>query len=217
MLPSDVIFDFDGTILNSAGNVLFELRLAIEKNGLTVPQTFESVVIGPPMPQIIDGLFPGIDKFTMGAILSDFRSAHDNSLLEKSFLYPNILKLILHLRKRKSRLFVATNKPRAGLVNAIQRFGLSEIFHAYACFGDEGVITKADSVRLLVKNYQINPLSAWMVGDAKTDITAGKESGLFAIAHMRGYSPRQEMFSVSPDLCIEEYSELLENISLIER
>ena len=213
-LPSDVIFDFDGTILNSAGNVLIELHSAIEKNGLAVPKAFESVVIGPPMPQIITGLFPGIDKLTMSAILSDFRFTHDNSLLEESFLYENILKLMQALRERKSRLFVATNKPRAGLINAMQRFGLAEIFQAYACFGDEGVTTKADSVRLLVKNYQINPSSAWMVGDAKTDISAGKECGLFTIAHMRGYSPRDELLSALPDLYIEEYSELLEKYFL---
>lgn len=211
-LPSDVIFDFDGTILNSAGNVLLELRSAIEKNGLAVPSAFDGVVIGPPMPQIIAGLFPGIDEIKVGAILSDFRTAHDNSLLEKSFLYPGILNLILALKARNVRLFIATNKPRAGLLNAVERFKLSDMFDAFACFGDEGVKTKADSVRLLVNNCQIKVSSAWMVGDAKTDITAGQENGLFTIAHLQGYSAREELMGVLPDLCVENYSELINNI-----
>lgn len=209
-LPRDVIFDFDGTILNSAGNVLVELHAAITKNGLVVPKTFENVVIGPPMPQIIQGLFPGIEKSKLDAILSDFRFAHDSSALEKSFLYPDVIDLLLAFKERKTRLFIATNKPRAGLLNAMNKFGLLDLFQGHACFGDKGVATKVDSVRLLVEEYQINPLSGWMVGDAKTDITAGKACGLFTVAHMRGYSPREEILSSSPDLCIETYSELLE-------
>ena len=211
-LPSDVIFDFDGTILNSAGNVLLELRSAIEINGLPIPRAFDEVVIGPPMPQIIAGLFPGIDEKKIGSILSDFRDAHDNSLLEKSFLYPSIFNLLLALKSRNVRLFIATNKPRAGLLNAVQRFNLSNMFDAFACFGDEGVKTKADSVRLLINNYQIRVSSAWMVGDAKTDISAGQENGLFTIAHMQGYSAREELLGVLPDLCIEDYSDLIDNI-----
>lgn len=208
-LPTDVIFDFDGTILNSSGNVLLELRSAIEKNGLVVPKTFDEIVIGPPMPQIIAGLFPEIDRNTINGILVDFRAAHDVSLLKNSTLYANVVKLFHALRNKGARLFIATNKPRAGLVNAINRFGLNNIFLDFSCFGDEGIRTKSDSVRLLIENYQIDPKSAWMVGDAKSDIHAGKENGLFTIAHINGYSSESELLSAEPNLCIKKYSELI--------
>ncbi|NQW58323.1 MAG: HAD family hydrolase [Polynucleobacter sp.] len=207
-----MIFDFDGTILDSSGNVLLELRSSIEKNGLKVPASFDNVVIGPPMPQIIEGLFPGIDQKKLDSILFDFRVAHDSSLLENSVLYPNVVELLHALRNKGARLFIATNKPRAGLVNAIHRMGLYEIFVAFSCFGDEGIQSKLDSVRLLIKDYKIDPKKAWMVGDAKSDIYAGKENDLFTIAHIRGYSSESELRSSEPNLCIEKYSELIRAI-----
>lgn len=208
-VPQFVIFDLDGTIVDSSADIRSDLRAALDENRIQAPESFEDIKIGAPMPLILKELLPTLESGVLNKVLKDFRRIHDSSDMSKSHLYSGVSKLIERLRAANVELYIATNKSRAGAINSLTKFLLIDRFKYLSCFGDDGIFNKNDSVSHLVRRFKSATKNAWMIGDAVGDIQAGNANRLFTIAHLGGYGDHSELQSAKPNILIDNYEQLL--------
>lgn len=197
--PSAVIFDVDGTLVHSAPDVIADLGRSIEECGLSVPEGLNQNLIGPPMIEIIKKLTPTASTEIHQQIFQKFRYKHDNSDLTMSAPYAGVVATLELLSSQSIPLFVATNKPRKGALNLMDKLGLKHFFIDIACFGDPQVNSKFDSVNLILTRNNLKRNSTWMIGDAPSDILAGQNNQTMTIAHLGGYSAPEVLLKTNPN------------------
>lgn len=197
--PSAVIFDVDGTLVHSAPDVIADLGRSIEECGLSVPEGLNQNLIGPPMIEIIQKLVPSVSADIHQEIFQKFRHKHDSSDLNLTRLYDGVFATLELLSLQSVPLFVATNKPRKGVLNLLDKLGLKPFFADIACFGDPQIGSKFDSVNSILTRNNLVRNTCWMIGDAPSDILAGQKNQTKTIAHLGGYSAPEKLLATEPD------------------
>lgn len=106
-----IIFDLDGTLVNSLSGIEASARYAVEKclPERKLPALRE--LIGPPIATMLAMLWPDLDQDRLKAVVTAFREHYDVQGCLLSELYPNVAETLDHLRHCGLRLFVLTNKP----------------------------------------------------------------------------------------------------------
>ena len=185
----NVIFDLDGTLIDSAFDVIRLLINVINQNGGELSQNTR-IKIGPPLIDMIKTVAPDFSDEIIQKIMDEFRIAYEHDDLEKTVPFEGIIELLNELKSKNINVFIATYKPKHLAMSILNRHfnGLykdivtpSEIEN----FADGK--TKTDILRLLMSKWEINPSEAVMVGDAKSDITCAKEAGIMTIGALFGY------------------------------
>ncbi len=187
------IFDLDGTIINSAEEVLRCLQLSFEKEKYNVnPSRFTSDLIGPPIKKIIMNIAPEIDDDDLlNKIVSNFRDIYDNDDEDVSYLYDGIIDLLENLKLKNKNLFIATFKPSKPTYRIVKQFKLSYFKDVYCIDKFEKPMNKGEMIVDILKRYNLNKCETVMVGDSKSDMIAAKEADVTGIGVLWGYDKTQ--------------------------
>lgn len=110
MRIKNIIFDFDGTVIDSSKDVVRSFRQAYKLEGI-LNVNLKKIIIGPPVKKIIRALTPDIPPKKAIAVGLNFRKIYDSGTFSKTKLFRGVNKLFRQLRRRKIKLFLATNKP----------------------------------------------------------------------------------------------------------
>lgn len=199
-----VIFDLDGTIVDTSKDVLDAFRLSFDKFNLPHSGLARNV-IGPPAIDIIKNV-TNCDDSIAKEVLSEFRSIHDRSLLECSSLMPNAKSTIVSLVNLGIRVCIATNKPRSGTLNILRKFNIIDYFDNIVCLSDPGIFSKYDAV---MANIAGDLKECYMVGDAVGDINAANKSGVVSVAYTLGFGNTSELLAALPKFVISDLSDLI--------
>ena len=193
------IFDLDGTLINSCEEVLrcFEKAFALsdcplDKNRLT------SDVIGPPLKEIILTLSPGLNEEMTDKITTNFRKIYDFDNEDVSKLYDGVSELITELKQADKKIFLATFKPTIPTERLVKKFFKNVFEDVYTIdkFGKH--ITKSEMIEDIAARYNLDKEKTVMIGDAPSDVRAGKDAGVTAIGVLWGYgSDKSELIKNS--------------------
>lgn len=187
---SGVLFDLDGTILDTAGDLGGAINYVLRKHNL--PEMSESVY----RPVVSDGAL-GLITLGFGEKLKDFDyqtlreellDYYGNNLSENTFLYAGIAKLLARLDDKNIPWGIVTNKPEGlskSLIPHYPELSTSGVLVG----GDTLAKRKPDPEPLLfaAKELNIDPKRCLYIGDAPRDIDAGNAAGMFSIAAKWGY------------------------------
>lgn len=201
-----VIFDLDGTLVDTAPDVCLALNLAFDYYGIAHANVIKSM-IGPPAIEIIKKCAIGehdINVYTL--ILNKFREIHDNSQLDLTKAMPNASQIIEILNHESYGVAIATNKPRSGVNNILKKFFPDTKFCSISCLGDKDVSSKFESIRSVVTGTRYYEYT--MVGDTVGDILSAKENLITSVAYLNGYGSNKELYDLSPDYLINDLIEL---------
>ena len=188
--PAGVLFDLDGTLLDTAPDMVRALRRLCQERGLPEPE------LAAIRPTVSHGS-PGMLKAGLGLEVDDplyeecnqrFLELYHDALAVESKLFPGMAEVLAHLEDRAIQWGVVTNKPGWLTKPLMQALGLSA---RAACVvsGDTLDKRKPDPEPLWYACEQIGiaPSHSLYVGDAERDIQAGNRAGMITLVAGFGY------------------------------
>jgi len=205
-----LIFDWDGTLMDSAAAIAASLQAACADLDLRIPSEQEARhIIGLGMQDALQSLLPGIDPALYPRVADRYRH-HFRIRDAHTTLFPGADDAVRKLHGAGHLLAVATGKSRRGLDRALAATGLTAYFHGTRC-ADEGH-TKPDPGMLhcLLDDLAVRPESAVMIGDTTHDVTMAHAAGVAALAVTYGAHAKQVLLDSTPLACFDTGAELWE-------
>jgi phosphoglycolate phosphatase len=205
-----VIFDWDGTLLNSLAKITQCMQLAATDAGLE-PRSESEVhgIIGLGIPQALATLYPGVPQ----APLDVMRDRYSHHFLIKDQspcdLYPGVSDTLAELKSGGHHIAVATGKSRRGLDRVLGNLGWENHFHATRCADETS--SKPDPLMLseLMAELDCNVEDAMMVGDTEFDLEMASRLSMRRVGVSYGAHSPQRLSLHNPELIIDEIKDLL--------
>lgn len=203
-----VIFDLDGTLLDTSPDILDCLAKAYEKTTGSVPPGLTVSAVGPSLSEMIRFLTPELSEEQLETVTSNFRASYDSSSYPKTKPYPGMLRLLKELSGRAT-LLVATNKRRTPTLRILDLMGMT-CFKDIMTFDTEPgkKLEKSQSILILLERWKLEGAKTAYVGDTAADILAAKKAGVSAIAITWGYGNKAELAKNKPDYLVRNVAEL---------
>lgn len=208
---SHIIFDLDGTLIDSKPGLLNGLRYVLAKMGLDYPaEEIIDSLIGPPVQQGMKNILGFNDKqVEISSRL--FREYYGERGLYEGTIYPGIEILLEELLADGAKLYIATSKHAVFLPVILRHFELDRYFDDTE--GSEGTVlqTKAELITNLMDRNRLEPSHRIaMIGDTKFDIVGGKANEITTIAVGYGFGINEELQELDPDYFAEDVDDLTE-------
>jgi phosphoglycolate phosphatase len=177
-----VIFDWDGTLMDSTHVIAASLQSACADVGIAVPAEKDArFVIGLGLADTFNHVAPGLDEDGRRRLAQRYRH-HFLAREHEMPLYGGVREMLADLHGRGKRLAVATGKARRGLDRVLDATGLRPWFEATRC-ADEGFAKPHPDMLLMLMNVTgVEPRRALMVGDTTHDLELAANAGVDAVA-----------------------------------
>ena len=200
-----ILFDFDGTLCESALDIRLAWKKTFETIGRQLPPDMDVIFKnGPQLMPMIELLIPGVDEKTKLHVADVYRDAYFNSPFEHTLPYPGIDRMLRELHQRGAKLFVVTNKSSYPTGRLLRKCGWAELFTLAVCPDTDPShrMTKTEIVKYALEHGGGSPDNALMVGDSATDIAAGHANGLKAAGVLWGNGTREELAAAGAEYLI---------------
>lgn len=215
------LFDFDGTLVDSAPDLIRALDFALERAGLPrVGLELGTKMVGQGAGKLVEHALCHVtqDKsITMAdplcrLLLSVFLEEYEIVCAETSKLYPGVIEVITTLKDQGKKVGLVTNKPRRFVDHMLPVFNLRNVFDSVVA-GDDLPTKKPDPdmVYKALADIGIDPASACLVGDSKADLGAAKAAGVASILVSFGYAGDLKVHDCGADRVINHLTELVIN------
>jgi HAD superfamily hydrolase (TIGR01509 family) len=203
-----ILFDLDGTIVDSRDAYLEAAKTAFQAMGLEPPTMQTALQIPKRLEQNlpIDDLTHTDTTHFLGVYLKTFYAI----TAVKAKPIPNIHATLENLRqKAKLVLITMRNVPKATVAKELQQFGLAQYF-TYILTAQDTHKPKPSPEALIkaLKVIDVQICDCLIVGDSVIDINAGKAAGAKTIAVLSGLYTKQELAKLNPDLILENATHL---------
>lgn len=186
---TDVIFDLDGTLIDSAPSILAGFATTLEAHGIEPAIPLTEALIGPPLREILSELSGIRDEVQLGMMIEEFKQHYDVSGYKETVTFPGVDDMLNDLHDAGFRLHIATNKRLRPTRLILEHLGWATLFGAvYAAdsripsFG-----SKREMLSALIESEGISPAQAVYVGDRSDDRNAATDNALGFIAATWGY------------------------------
>ena len=213
------LFDFDGTLVDSAPDLTHALDVALGRAGLP------GVGLGAGTQMVGQGANKLIERAAQHAtgdlslttesplcrlLLSVFFEQYELMCTETSFLYPGAMATIRTLKSRGKKIGLVTNKPRRFVELMLPAFDLHGMFEVVVC-GDDLQTKKPEPEMVYdaLRKLSVTPQQACLVGDSRADLGAAQAAGVSSILVNFGYAGDLDINQAGADRVINELSELL--------
>lgn len=123
-----IIFDLDGTLIDSAPAILAGFEAAFIECGLSPKVPLTSSVIGPPLMETLATLASSNDPAILNPLAAAFISHYDNTGYLETKVFPGVARMLDDLRDRGHNLYVATNKRIYPTLRIVELFGWQDYF-----------------------------------------------------------------------------------------
>lgn len=194
-----IIFDWDGTLIDSVGRIVSSMRAAAAAAQLPVPSE-DAVrnIIGLSLPAVYEILFPGAKPAQLDALRDEYRTAFVETDPTPTPLFDGARETLDWLKESGFVLAVATGKARYGLVRAWKEVGLDDFFHASRCSDEAEGKPHPQMVLDLLTETDTPAHRALMVGDTGFDMEMAKRAGVDRLAATYGAHDLADLLAHDP-------------------
>lgn len=202
-----VIFDWDGTIINSIGLIVHSIKKTAEEFKVPAPtdEQIRKFISFNSTTHLLE-LFPALDE---RKTVAAFRQHYVNSL-DKEQPFPGAEKTLQALTKRGLHLAIATNKVRSALDSSMHHHKLTSYFSTIRTADGAYAKPHPGVIYTILAEMQLRPDHALMIGDSPCDMLVAKNSGIDAVAVSYGISSKDHLLSHEPVACIDHIEKLLD-------
>ncbi len=206
-----IIFDWDGTLIDSRMHIIDSMRAAIADEGLPAPDD-ETIahIIGLSLPVAISQLLPQIDEQRAQRIAEAYREHFFREEQRMVQMFEGAEELLRDLHGEGYYLAVATGKGRRGLDLALRISGLDELFHVTRCADETRSKPDPQMLDEILTDLDMQPRQAVMIGDTRYDLEMAHNIGMDSIAVSWGVHDRELLQNHNPTHIIDRLSELKE-------
>lgn len=218
--PPIAVFDLDGTLADTAGDLVGTLNVILGQEGLApLPVAQARDMIGVGARALIERGFEAAGKELAPARLDElyrqFMVHYGENICIRTELFPGVERALDRLEAAGFLLAVCTNKVEAHAVRLLDELGISHRFAAN-CGRDTFTYFKPDPrhLTLTIERAGGDPSRAVMVGDSRTDIVTAQNAGIPVVAVPFGYTdvPVQDLH---PDLVIDHFDQLFDAVEML--
>ena len=203
-----LVFDWDGTLVDSAQAIVDALQGACVDLGVT-PPTDERArhIIGLGLKDALRYAVPHVAERDYRSLVDRYRVhflARDASMR----LFPGVLEGLAALQREGFLLAVATGKSRRGLERALDQTNLRRFFVASQC-GDEGFSKPHPGMlEAVMAELAVACGSTLMIGDTTHDLEMASQAGVRSVAVAYGAHPKPQLMAANPEVCVDTAADL---------
>lgn len=208
-----VLFDLDGTLVDTAPDLGYALNLQRERHGLAfLPETTIRPYASHGSRGLLEigfGLLPTDASFE--AMRTEYLDLYTQVMTRQPVLFAGMAEALQAIEQRGLRWGIVTNKPRRFTMPMVEHMGL-DIRAGAVISGDDAPQPKPSPQTLLLacERMAIDPQTVLYIGDAERDIQAGKAAGMKTLVALFGYlSATDNPWAWGADGCIQQPQELL--------
>lgn len=205
-----VIFDVDGTLVDSQAEILAAMTIAFQSEGLVVPER-EAVlsIVGLSLAEAFAVLCPACDKAQRNRLVEAYKEGFMQLRIETKEmgpLFPGALAALDILQRQDHTLLaVATGKSRRGLDKVLERHGLTGFFHSEQVADHHPSKPHPSMILTALNETGVAPGKAVMLGDTTFDMDMARAAGIKKIGVSWGYHAAETLL---PDLMINDFAAL---------
>ncbi|MNM09355.1 Pyrophosphatase PpaX [compost metagenome] len=202
-----VLFDLDGTIVNTNELIISSFMYTLEQHALPA-LTREQMIpyMGTSLPAQLRVFTNLEDVSPLEASYRHYQTEHHDELIKA---FPNVNETLEVLRSRGIKLGVVTTKIRPNTIRALEMFDLLKYMDTIVTLNDvEKVKPHAEPVLTAVGNLEVNPEKTLMVGDSPVDIQSGKNAGVLTAAVAWSLKGEEMLREYEPDFILQDMTDL---------
>lgn len=205
-----LIFDWDGTLMDSVGTIVECTRATLAE--LQIPEPEEATlrgVIGLSLAETVERLAGGdLDEDLARRIPETYRRHWHDTFHDKSFLFAGVADMLASLAEAEYLLAVATGKGRRGLTRDLATTGIAERFHATRTPDEARSKPHPQMVEDLLDELGVRPERALVIGDSIWDLQMAAAAGVPSVGVTTGAHPRERLLEHSPRTCFAAVCDL---------
>lgn len=203
-----IVFDWDGTLMDSTGTIVASMQAAARDLGLPVPDDRSaSHVIGLGLQDAMQLVFPDMDVKSYPRMIERYRHhylAQDQTLK----LFDDVREMLDDLASQGYFLAVATGKTRVGLSRALSTVGLMSVFDSTRCADETFSKPHPAMLQEIIRELGQDMQRTVMIGDTTHDLRMAGNAGAAGVGVHYGAHPRHELEALSPLYCASTVAEL---------
>ena len=207
-----VIFDFDGTVVDTGEGILKSLQYSFREMGREVPSADElKKFIGPPIHYSYTTYY-GVSEAEVGMYIKKYRERYRAKGIYECALYKGFPEVLDSLHKNGVKVAIASSKPESLIYDVADFLGITEKFDAIVGvrLDDSNHSSKTGLIlEAMKKSGAVDRNRALMVGDRCYDIDGAAGAGVKSCGVLWGYGSREEFEEHNADYIVSDTDELL--------
>lgn len=206
MKTKAILFDIDGTIVDTHDFVFDALQYTLDKHNLKVTEAQLAKVVGKQLDEFYKTLFPQKDHRPFAKSHRDFQSKYFHSVN----IFPGVKEVLRILKIKGILIGAVSNRSRDSLIKSLKIEKIDNFFDAVVAADDvKNPKPHKDHPEKALEILGVEKELAIMVGDTENDILAGKNAGIKTVGVSYGWIG-EDIKKYKPDFVIYSMSELLE-------
>ncbi len=197
-----LVFDWDGTLMDSAACIAESLQAACQDLGFAVPSDRDArFIIGLGLNDALAHVLPGLEPAHYPEVVARYR----HHFLQRdggTTLFAGVPEMLTDLRGAGHMLAVATGKSRRGLTRALEATRLVGSFDATRCADESHSKPHPGMLVSLLDELCVEPGRALMIGDTTHDMLMARAAGVARVAVAHGAHEERELLEHEPLACL---------------
>jgi len=210
-----VVFDMDGTLIDSQAFILEAMRRGCAAAGMAAPSDAETLsIVGLSLNEAVRALRPGLAEAEVPRVAQLYKQSFLQLREEKGGeaaapMYPGARAALDRLAAADEVLMgVATGKARRGLDHAFRAHDLGRYFLTSQTSDEHPSKPHPSMLEAAMAETGVGPRAGVMIGDTEFDVAMAKAAGMAAIGVTWGYHPVERLWAAGADLVIETFDAL---------
>lgn len=204
-----IVFDWDGTLIDSEARIVNCMRAAIAELQLPARSRDEMRnVIGLGLQEALAMLYPDGDRFAYQDLVERYRHHFLFQDDTPSELFAGVAALLEELGERGHYIAIATGKGRVGLEKALDDTGLRGYFDYTRCADETRSKPHPQMLEEIMDHFGVTPHETLMIGDTEYDMQMANNAGTTALAVSYGVHDKQRLLACNPIDCVDDVAAL---------
>jgi len=204
-----LVFDWDGTLMDSQGRIVNSFQAAIADLQLEYRNVNQiRSIIGLGLEEGIITLFPTLAQSPRLLLAKHYHDYFWSAAALPTPLFPGIAEMLQTLHAAGYWLAVATGKSRLGLNRSLNDTGLQSLFLSSRCAEETSSKPHPQMLQEIMAELEVSNSETLMVGDTDYDLQMANNAGVASVAVSYGMHEKDRLLKCQPLVCLDDLSEL---------
>lgn len=203
-----ILFDCDGTLVDSQAHIVHTMQQAVAACGHRVPEVSAvRAIIGLSLEEAIGLLLPGTEALQRQQVMGYYRRQYATEADIR--LYPGVIETLRHLKARGYWLGIVTGKSRRGLLRQLDEFGMDALFQVWRTADCCPSKPHPAMVLECMQEMGVGALQTTVVGDSRFDMQMAVASGVRALGVSFGVEPPEVLLDHGAAAVVDRFADLV--------
>ncbi len=204
-----IIFDWDGTLIDSHDYIIDTMLIAAKESKQILPSREQvSHIIGMSMLPAIQALFPSMNEDETLQFRSIYTESYNDTSRSQPVLFQGVHDALLNLKSQGKTLAIATGKRQAGLLSGLEDTSTAHFFATYRTADHCASKPDPEMVVSILNELKFSPEQAVVIGDNVLDISMAKSADVKSIGVTTGSSSHEDMLDAGAEACFKSFSSI---------